>query len=167
MSEDKYITVMERKIELLKSKINNLDETNGSYKDMTIPEFKTHKSHLPFEKNDFNQNNYKEVIKGHLIEGYHKAKSRQIIPIPGLTASFCYDFKKNEWWSKGPMYLIWGWQDQCNSNFEEVLKLVINADKQRFEDCVFASIGRESHVVTRPILLENGNQIIEEYTYLY
>ena len=167
MSKDEYITVMERKIKLLKSKINDLYETNGSYNDMTLPEFKTNKSQLPFETNDFNQNNSKEVIKGHLIEGYHEAKARKIIPMPGLTASFCYDFSKNEWWSKGPMHLIWGWEDQCNGNFEEVLKLVIDADKQRFEDGVFASIGRESRVVTRPILLENGNQIIEEYTYLY
>ena len=167
MIKDEYITMMERKIEFLQSKINDLYETNGSYKDMTIPEFKTNNSQLPFEINDFDQNNSKEIIKGHLIEGYHEAKARKVIPMPGLEASFCYDFSKNEWWSKGPMHLIWGWEDQCNGNFEEVLKLVINADKQRFEGCVFASIGRESHVVTKPLLLENGNQIIGEYTYLY
>ena len=102
-----------------------------------------------------------------MLEEYNQSKSRKIIPMPGLEASFCYDFKKNEWWSKGPMHLIWGWEDQCNGNFEEVLKLVIDEDKQRFEDGVFGSIGKESRVVTRPILLENGNQIIEEYTYLY
>jgi len=54
-----------------------------------------------------------------------------------------------------------------HGNFEEVLKLVINEDKQRFEGVFFASIGRESYVVTKPLLLENGNQIIEDYTYLY
>ena len=51
--------------------------------------------------------------------------------------------------------------------FSKAVKLGIDADKQRFEDSVFASIGRESRVVTKPILLENGNQIIEEHTYLY
>ena len=167
MEQDKYIAVMEQNIKLLQQKINVLDETNGSYKDMTIPEFKTNKSQLPFEINDFNQNNSKEIIKGHLIEGYHEAKARKIIPMPGLEASFCYDFSKNEWWSKGPMHLIWGWEDQCNGNFEEVLKMVIKKDKQRFEDLVFDSIGKESHVITEPILIENGNQIVEEYNFLY
>ena len=28
-------------------------------------------------------------------------------------------------------------------------------------------VGKKAHVVTEPILLENGNQIIEEYNYLY
>ena len=65
------------------------------------------------------------------------------------------------------MHLIWGWEDQCNGNFEEVLKMVINKDKQRFEDLVFNSIGKESHVITEPILIENGNQIVEEYNFLY
>lgn len=167
MTSDEYIAAMEQNIKLLRQKINILDETNVSYKEMPLPEFKTHKSQLPFEINNFNQNNANEIVKGHLMEGYREAKARKIIPMPGITASFCYDFAKNEWWSKGPMHLIRGWQDQCNSNFEEVLKLVIDADKQRFEDGVFALVGRESHVVTRPILLENGNQIVEEYTYLY
>ena len=167
MSKDEYIAVMEQNIKLLQQKINVLDDTNGPYESIKIPEFKIHKSRLPSAINDFNQNNSKEIIKGHLMEGYREAKARKIIPIPGITASFCYDFSKNEWWSKGPMHLIWGWEDQCNGNFEEVLKLVIDADKQRFEDGVFASIGRESRVATRPILIENGNQIIEEYTYLY
>ena len=165
MSKDEYITVMEQNIKLLQQKINVLDETNGSYKDLTIPEFKTNKSQLPFKKNDFNQNNFREITKGHLIEGYHEAKARKVIPMPGLEASFCYDFLKNELWSKGPMHLIYGWED--NSNFEEVLKMVIKKDKQRFEDLVFDSIGKKSHVITEPILIENGNQIIEEYNYLY
>ena len=52
---------------------------------------------LPIEINDFNQNNSKEIIKGHLIEGCHEAKARKIIPMPGLEASFCYDFLKNKW----------------------------------------------------------------------
>ena len=65
------------------------------------------------------------------------------------------------------MHLIWGWEDQCNGNFEEVLKMVIKKDKQRFEDLVFDSIGKESHVITEPILIENGNQIVEEYNFLY
>ena len=45
--------------------------------------------------------------------------------------------------------------------------MVVKKDKQRFEDLIFDSIGKESHVITEPILIENGNQIIEEYTYLY
>ena len=167
MTSDEYIAAMEQNIKLLQKKINVLDETNGLYKDMTIPESKTNKSQLPFEINDFNQNNSKEIIKGHLIEGYHEAKARKIIPMPGLTASFCYDFSKNEWWSKGPMHLIYGWEDQCNGNFEEVLKMVIKKDKQRFEDLVFYSIGKESRVITEPILIKNGNQIVEEYNFLY
>ena len=167
MSKDEYIAVVEQNIKLLQQKINVLDETNGSYKDMTIPEFKTNKGQLPFEINDFNQNNSKEIIKGHLIEGYHETKARQIIPMPGLTASFSYDFSKNEWWSKGPMHLIYGWGDQCSGNFEEVLKMVAKKDKQRFENLIFDSIGKESHVITEPILIENGNQIVEEYNFLY
>ena len=54
-----------------------------------------------------------------------------------------------------------------NGNFEEVLELVVKNDKQRFEDTVFASIGKENHVITKPILLKNGNQIVEEYNFLY
>ena len=65
------------------------------------------------------------------------------------------------------MHLIWGWEDQCNGNFEEVLKMVIEKEKQRFEDLVFDSIGKESHVITEPILIKNGNQIVEEYNFLY
>jgi hypothetical protein len=158
---------MEQNIKLLQQKINILDETNGSNKGMTIPEFKTNKSQLPFEINDFNQNNSREVIKGHLSEGCHEPKKRKVIPMPGLEASFCYEFLKNEWWSKGPMHLIWGWENKFNGNFEEVVKMVTKKDKQRFEDLVFDSIGKGSHVITEPILIENGNQIVEEYNFLY
>ena len=167
MDKDENISNMELCIELLQKEIKNLDEIADSYKYITVPRIKTHRSQLSFDITDFSNDNSEERIKGHLLEEYNQSKSRKIIPMPGLEASFCYDFKKNEWWSKGPMHLIWGWEDQCNGNFEEVLKLVIDADKQRFEDGVFASIGRESRVATRPILIENGNQIIEEYTYLY
>ena len=159
MSKDEYIAVMEQNINLLRQKINVLDETNGLYKDMTIPEFKTNNSQLPFEINDFDQNNSEEIIKGHLMEGYYEAKARKVIPMPGLEASFCYDFLKNEWWSKGPMHLIWGWEDQCNGNFEEVLQMIVNKDKQRFEDLIFDSIGKESHVITEPILIKNGKSV--------
>lgn len=167
MEQDKYIAVMEQNIKLLQKEIKTLDEIADPYKYITTLEIKAHKSQLPFDITGFSNDNSEERIKGHLLEEYNQSKNRKIVPMPGLEGSFCYDFAKNEWWSKGPMYLIWGWKDQCNGNFEEVLKMVINADKQRFEDCVFASIGRESHVATRPLLLENGNQIIEEYTYLY
>ena len=109
---------------------------------MLISGFKTNKSQLPFKINDFNQNNSREIIKDDLMEGYHEAKARKIIPMPGLEASFCYDFSKNEWWAKGPMHLIYGWADQCNGNFEEVLKMVVKKDKQRFENLVFDSIGK-------------------------
>ena len=94
MSKDEYIAVMEQNIKLLRQKINVLDETNGLYKDMTIPEFKTHKSKLPFEISNFNQNNSNEIVKGHLMEEYREAKARKIIPMPGITASFFYDFSK-------------------------------------------------------------------------
>ena len=126
-----------------------------------------HKSQLPFEINDFNQNNSEKIIKGHSLEGCHEAKARKIIPMPGLEASFCYDFSINEWWSKGPAHLIWGCEDQSNRNFEEVLKMVVSKDKQRFEDLFFNSIGKKSHVITEPILIKNGNQIVEEYNFLY
>ena len=45
--------------------------------------------------------------------------------------------------------------------------MVVKKDKDEFEDRIFGSIGKESHVITKPILLENGNQIIEEYNFLY
>ena len=67
MSEDEYIAVLEQNIKLLQQNINVLDETNVSYKDMPLPEFKTHKSQLPLEISNFNQNNSNEIVKGHLI----------------------------------------------------------------------------------------------------
>ena len=167
MEQDKYIAAMEQNIKLLQKEIKNLDEIADPYKFTKIPEIKVHKSQLPFEVKGFSHDNSEERIKGHLLEEYNQSKSRKIVPMPGLMASFCYDFRKNEWWSKGRMHLIWGWEDQCNGNFDEVLKLVISADKQRFEGLVFGSIGRESYVVTKPLLLENGNQIVEEYNFLY
>lgn len=167
MNGDKYIKELELRICLLKSKINVLDKKKASYKGMTIVEFETRKSQLPFEVKDFNRNNSRELTKVHSIEGYHEVKARKVFPIPGLTASFCYDYSKNEWSSYGLMHLIWGWEDKCKGNFEDLLKLVIKRDKQRFQDLIFNSIYKESHVITEPISLKNGNQIIEEYTYLY
>ena len=45
--------------------------------------------------------------------------------------------------------------------------MVVNKDKQWFEDLIFNAIGKESHVTTEPILIKNGNQIVEEYNFLY
>ena len=167
MSKDEYIAVMEENIKLLQQKINVLDETNGLYKDMTIPEFKTNNSQLPFEINDFDQNNSKETIKGHFMEGYHEAKARKIIPMPGITATFCYDFSTNKSTWIGPMQLIYGWLERYDASFEEVLGLVVDSDKQRFQDVAFSNIGKKNYIVTDAILLKNGNQIREEYNYLY
>ena len=49
----------------------------------------------------------------------------------------------------------------------EILNFIVDSDKQRFQDVAFGMVGKKAHVVTEPILLENGNQIIEEYNYLY
>ena len=141
MGKDEYIAVMEQNIKLLQQKINVLDETNGSYKDMTIPKFKTNKSQLPFKINDFNQNNSREIIKDDLMEGYHEAKARKIIPMPGLEASFCYDFSINRATWIGLMQLIYGWRDLCDPTFEDVLGFVVDSDKQRFQDVAFGNIG--------------------------
>lgn len=167
MSDDEYIAVMEQNIKLLQQKINVLDETNVSYKDMPLPEFKTHKSQLRFEISNFNQNNSNEIVKGHLMEGYHEAKERKIIPIPGITASFCYDFSKNKSTWIGPMQLIYGWPERYDASFEEVLGFIVDSDKQRFQDVAFGNVCKKNYIVTEAILLENGNQIIEEYIYLY
>ena len=167
MSKDEYIAVMEENIKLLQQKINVLDETNGLYKDMTIPEFKTHKSQLPLEISNFNQNNSNEIVKDHLMGGYREAKARKIIPIPGITACFCYDFSKNKSTWIGPMQLIYGWDELYEPSFEKILGYVVDSDKQRFQEVVFANVHKKNYVVTEAILLENGNQIIEEYIYLY
>tara|TARA_B100000809_G_scaffold104076_1_gene102646 strand:+ start:1365 stop:1943 length:579 start_codon:yes stop_codon:yes gene_type:complete len=167
MSKDEYIAVMEQNIKLLQQKINVLDDTNGPYESIKIPEFKIHKSRLPSAINDFNQNNSKEIIKGHLMEGYREAKARKIIPIPGITASFCYDFSKNKSTWIGPMQLIYGWLERYDASFEEVLGFIVDSDKQRFQDVAFGNIGKKNYIATEAILLENGNQIIEEYNYLY
>ena len=167
MSKDEYIAVMEQNIKFLQKKINILDETNGSYKGMSIPEFKTHKSQLPLEISNFNQNNSNEIVKGHLMEGYREAKARKIIPIPGITANFCYDFSKNKSTWIGPMQFIYGWLERYDASFEEVLGFIVDSDKQRFQDVAFGNIGKKNYIATEAILLENGNQIIEEYNYLY
>ena len=167
MSKDEYIAVMEQNIKLLQQEINNLDETNVSYRDMTIPKFKTNNSQLPFEINDFDQNNSKEIVKGHLMEGYRKAKARKIIPMPGITTTFCYDFSTNKSTWIGPMQLIYGWEELYEPSFEKILGYVVDSDKQRFQEVVFANVCKKNYVVTEAILLENGNQVIEEYIYLY
>ena len=167
MIADEYIAAMEQNIKLLQQKINVLDETNVSYKEMPPPEFKIQKSQLPFEINDFNQNNSKEIIKGHLMEGYREAKVRKIIPMPGITASFCYDFSTNKSTWIGPMQLIYGWLERYDASFEEILGYVVDSDKQRFQEVVFDNVCKKNYIVTEAILLENGNQIIEEYNYLY
>ena len=167
MSKDEYIAVMEQNIKLLRQKINVLDEINGSYKDMTIPEFKTNNSQLPFEISNFNQNNANEIVKGHSMEGYREAKARKIIPMPGITATFCYDFSTNKSTWIGPMQLIYGWAELYEPSFEEILGYVVDSDKQRFQEVVFANVCKKNYVVTEAILLENGNQILEEYIYLY
>ena len=41
MREDEYIAVMEQNIKLLQQKINVLDETNGPYEYIKIPDKKT------------------------------------------------------------------------------------------------------------------------------
>ena len=50
---------------------------------------------------------------------------------------------------------------------EKILGYVVDSDKQRFQEVVFANVCKKNYVVTEAILLENGNQVIEEYTYLY
>ena len=167
MSKDEYIAVMEQNIKLLQQKINVLDETNVSYKEMPPPEFKTHKSQLPFEISNFNQNNANEIVKGHLMEGYREAKARKIIPMPGITATFCYDFSTNKSTWIGPMQLIYGWLERYDASFEEVLGFIVDSDKQRFQDVAFGNVCKKNYIVTEAILLENGNQVIEEYIYLY
>ena len=167
MSKDEYIAVMEENIKLLQQKINILDETNVSYKEMPLPEFKTHKSQLPLEISNFNQNNSNEIVKDHLMGGYREAKARKIIPIPGITANFCYDFSKNMSTWIGPMQLIYGWLERYDASFEEVLGFIIDSDKQRFQDVAFGNVSKKNYMVTEAILLKNGNQIIEEYVYLY
>lgn len=167
MSEDEYIAVMEQNIKLLQQKINVLDETNVSYKDMPLPEFKIHKSQLPLEISNFNQNNSNEIVKGHLMEGYREAKPRKIIPMPGITASFCYDFLKNKATWIGPMQFIYGWLERYDASFEEILGYIVDSDKQWFQEVVFGNVSKKNYIVTEAILLENGNQIIEEYIYLY
>ena len=167
MSRNEYIEVLEQSIKLLQQKIEVLDERSGSYKHVTAPKFKTNKSQLPFKRNNLNQNISKEVIKGHLLEGYHEVKARKIIPMPGLTANFCYDFSKNESTWFGPMQLIYGWLERYDASFEEILGFIVDSDKQRFQDVAFGNIGKKNYIATEAILLENGNQIIEEYNYLY
>ena len=144
MNKYEYIAVMEQNIKFLQQKINVQDETNGPYEYIKNPELKIHKSQLPFEINDFNQNNSKGMIKGHLIEGYHEAKARKIIPMPGLTANFYYDFSKNVSTWIGPMQLIYGWLERYDASFEEVLGFIVDSDKQRFQDVAFGNIGKKN-----------------------
>jgi len=167
MGTDEHIETVERNIKVLQEKIKTLDTLVAPYAHLTIPKIQVNKSQLPFVAKGFSHDNFRKRIKGYLHAEYQEHKERKIIPMPGIKAAFCYDFARNEWWTKGPMHLIWGWKDYCAGNFDEVLKLVVDEDKQPFQDLVFGSVGKENQVITEPIILENGNTIIEKYYFLY
>lgn len=167
MDKEKYISAIEENIDFLQKQIRNLDAITGSYKYIETPKIKGNKGQLSFEAKGFSSDEIRDRLKDYLLAEDREAQGRKIVPMPGLEASFCYDFVKNEWWAKGPTHLIWGFEDQRNSNFEEVIQMVVKKDENEFEDRIFGSIGKGSHVITKPILLENGNQIIEEYNFLY
>ena len=66
-----------------------------------------------------------------------------------------------------PLQLIYGWLERYDASFEEILGYIVDSDKQRFQEVVFGNVCKKNNIVTEAILLENGNQIIEEYNYLY
>ncbi len=167
MDIDNHILELEKSIEVFKKKIENFDKSVFPVKYHSLPNFKTNNSQLPFEFQSFKSQIFGEVIRALLFDESCNVISKKVIPMPGLEASFCYDFLTNVSTFKGPMQLIYGLGDTCEASFEEILGLVVSRDKQRFQDIALGLVGKEDHVVTRPILLENGNTIIEEYDFLY
>jgi hypothetical protein len=167
MDIDLYIAELEDNIKNVKNKIKSLEVSSSLDCFSKIPIIKTCESQLPFKVIDFPLDFSIKNVKDHLLEGSNKFKDRKIIPIPGLEASFCYDFFENISTWQGPMQLIYGLGNTCESSFEEILGLVVFRDKQRFQDVVFDSVGRKNTVSTKPILLENGNIITEKYDFIY
>ena len=167
MGIDDHIFELENSIEVFKKKIKNFDESVSQAKYHSLPYFKTNNSQLPFELQDFESEGLSGVIRDHLIHESCNALSKKVIPMPGLEANFCYDFLKNVYIFKGPMQLIYGLGNTSEASFEEILGLVVSRNKQRFQDIALCLVGKEDRVVTKPILLENGNTIIEEYNFVY
>lgn len=166
MDDKKYILDIEGKIALLRNEIQNING-RGLVQSGVIPYIKTNISQLPFDIENLDINSSLFEVKDFLLDEYHKAKNRKIIPMPGIEATFCYDFLTNVSTWCGPMQLIYGWDDRYDASFEEVLEFIAVKDQQRFEDIAFGMVGKKSHVITKPLLLCNGHTIIEEYNFLY
>ena len=167
MDIDDRILELECYIEDFKKKIDYLDKSAFQVKYHSLPNFKTNKSQLPFESKNFKSQTFSETIRSLLIEESCNVLSKKITPMPGLEASFCYNFLKNVSTFKGPMQFIYGLSETSEVWFEEILRFAILRHKKRFQDMALGVIGKEDRVVTRPVLLENGNTIIEEYDFFY
>ena len=89
---DTYIANMEENIKLLKKQIKKLGETAKA--------------------KGFSHDNSREKAKGYLLAEYLEAKKRKIIPMPGIEATFCYDFLNNISTWYGPMQFIYGWNER-------------------------------------------------------
>ena len=152
---------------ILKQKIKYFDKLGLPFRYSYLQKFHENTSHLPFDDLSFMSKAFGETIRSYLLEDYSYAIEKKIIPLPGLVADFCYDFHENTATWQGPMQFIYGFGETCEASFQEILGLVVFRDKQRFQDVAFNSVGKESYVITKPILLENGNTIIEEYYFLY
>ena len=155
------------KFKILKQNNKYFDKLGLLSRSSSLPNFQVNASQLPFDDLSFMSKAFGETIRSHLLKDYSDSIEKKVVPIPGLEADFCYDFSENTATWLGPMQLIYGFGKTCEASFEEILGLVVFRDKQRFQDVAFGSVGRESHVITKPILLENGNTIIEEYNFLY
>ena len=155
MNIDDHILELEVCIEDFKKKIDCFDKSVFPVKYHSLPNFKTNKSQLPFESKNFKSQTFSETIRSLLLEESCNVMSKKIIPMPGLEASFCYDFLKNVSTLKGPMQLIYGLSETSEVSFDEILRLVILRDKQRFQDIALGMIGKKGRDVTKPILLKN------------
>jgi hypothetical protein len=158
--------------EFVEEELNNKGfyKTKSPSLSTSLPNFRVNMSQLPTNNLSSISNALGKRVNNYLLEGYSDFLAKKVIPIPGLEANFCYDFSENTTTWQGPMQIIYGFNgfnEKIEASFEEVLGLVVFRDKQRFEDVVFDSVTKKNHVITKPILLENENTIIEEYNFLY
>jgi hypothetical protein len=97
-------------------------------------------------------------------------KFGKIIKLPtrlkvGATGSFYFDVKNNKsYWDRN-LYPILG-EAEGENTFENIVKLVDVKDRTKFQEMSVGHKGKETKVETSPILMRNGNTIIETYNFL-
>ena len=94
-----------------------------------------------------------------------KIARHKIVPLPGTTGIFSFDFATDVTSGNGQDRLIWGVGLQEEYNFDRAMQAVHKDYQQLFHDMSLGKIGKEKNVEFE-LLLKNGNRTLEKYDFV-